>query len=189
MNIFHRIYCRSDGWAAALQKWIMPWTLKDVALGDEVLEIGPGPGRTTEKLRESAARLTAIEIDHKLAEALKARMAGSNVTVVEGDATKMPFPDASFSGAVSLTMLHHVPSAALQDKLLAETFRVLRPGAVFAGSDSTPTFRWRVYHIMDTCVAVDPATFASRLEEAGFVDARVEKNEYPTFKFSARKPA
>lgn len=188
MNIVHRIYCRSDAWATALQKWIMPWTLKDIPLGDDVLEIGPGPGRTTEKLRESAARLTAIEIDHKLAEALKARMAGTNVTVVEGDATKMPFPDASFSGAVSLTMLHHVPSAELQDKLLAETFRVLRPGAVFAGSDSTPTFRWRVFHIMDTCVAVDPATFASRLEAAGFVDAHVEKNEYPTFKFSARKP-
>lgn len=189
MNIFHRIYCRSDGWATALQNWIMPWTLKDVALGEDVLEIGPGPGRTTEKLREQTARLTAIEIDHKLAEALKTRMAGTNVTVVEGDATKMPFPDASFSGAVSLTMLHHVPSAALQDKLLAETFRVLRPGAVFAGSDSTPTFRWRVFHIMDTCVAVDPSTFTSRLEAAGFVDARVEQNEYPTFKFSARKPA
>ncbi|HVP06127.1 MAG TPA: SAM-dependent methyltransferase, partial [Dehalococcoidia bacterium] len=60
MNIFHRVYCRSDGWAAAVQNYIMPWTLKDVALGDDVLEIGPGPGRTTEKLREQAARLTAI---------------------------------------------------------------------------------------------------------------------------------
>lgn len=188
MNLFHRIYCRSDGWATAVQKWIMPWALKDVALGDDVLEIGPGPGRTTEVLREQAARLTAIEIDHRLAEKLKARMSGSNVTVVESDATKMPFPDSSFSGAVSLTMLHHVPSAALQDKLLAETFRVLRPGAVFAGSDSTPSFRWRVYHIMDTCVAVDPGTFGSRLEAAGFVDARVETNEWHSFKFSARKP-
>lgn len=188
MNIFHRFYCRSDGWAKAVQNWIMPWTLKDVALGDDVLEIGPGPGRTTEKLRESAARLTAIEIDHKLAEALKSRMAGTNVTVVEGDATNMPFPDASFSGAVSLTMLHHVPSAALQDKLLAEAFRVLQPGAVFAGSDSMPSLRWRIYHIMDTCVAVDPATFASRLEAAGFTDAHVETNEWNSFKFSARKP-
>ncbi len=189
MNLFHRIYCRSDGWAKAVQDWIMPWTLKDISLGDDVLEIGPGPGRTTEKLREQAARLTAIEIDHKLAEALKARMTGSNVTVVEGDATAMPFPDNSFSGAVSLTMLHHVPSAELQDRLLAETFRVLKPGAVFAGSDSTPTFRWRIYHIMDTCVAVDPAAFGSRLEAAGFTEAHVEKSEWPSFRFSARKPA
>jgi ubiquinone/menaquinone biosynthesis C-methylase UbiE len=189
MNLFHRIYCRSDGWATAVQKWIMPWTLKDIDLGDNVLEIGPGPGRTTEKLRGQTAHLTAIEIDHKLAEALKQRMAGSNVTVVEGDATKMPFPDNTFTGAVSLTMLHHVPSAELQDKLLAETFRVLKPGATFAGSDSTPTFRWRIYHIMDTCVAVDPATFAARLEAAGFTNPHVEKNEYPTFRFSARKPA
>lgn len=188
MNLFHRIYCRSDSWANAVQKWIMPWTLKDIDLGDDVLEIGPGPGRTTEKLREQTARLTAIEIDHKLAESLKKRMSGTNVTVVEGDATAMPFPDNSFSGAVSLTMLHHVPSVELQDRLLAETFRVLKPGAVFAGSDSTPTLRWRLYHIMDTCIAVDPATFAARLEAAGFVDAKVERSEYPTFRFAARKP-
>lgn len=188
MNLFHRIYCRSDSWANAVQKWIMPWTLKDIDLGDDVLEIGPGPGRTTEKLREQTARLTAIEIDHKLAESLKKRMSGTNVTVVEGDATAMPFPDNSFSGAVSLTMLHHVPSVELQDRLLAETFRVLKPGAVFAGSDSTPTLRWRLYHIMDTCVAADPATFAARLEAAGFVDAKVERSEYPTFRFAARKP-
>jgi SAM-dependent methyltransferase len=189
MNLFHRIYCRSDGWAEAVQKYIIPWTTKDIDLGDDLLEIGPGPGRTTDVLRERSARLTAIEIDHRLAEKLKARMAGTNVTVVEGDATKMPFPDSTFSGAISLTMLHHVPSAALQDKLLAEACRVLKPGALLAGSDSTPTFRWRLYHIMDTCVAVDPATFAARLEAAGFTDTIVEKSEYPSFRFLARKPA
>ena len=55
-------------------------------------------------------------------------MDGTNVTVVAGDATSMPFPDGSFSGAVCFTMLHHVPSAELQDRLLTETYRVLRPG-------------------------------------------------------------
>jgi hypothetical protein len=42
---------------------------------------------------------------------------------------------------------------------------------------------------MDTCVAVDPTTFAARLESAGFTDTRVEKSEWPSFRFSARKPA
>jgi ubiquinone/menaquinone biosynthesis C-methylase UbiE len=45
----------------------------------------------------------------------------------------MSFPDATFDGAVSFTMLHHVPSEALQNRLLAEVARVLRPGSIFAG--------------------------------------------------------
>jgi ubiquinone/menaquinone biosynthesis C-methylase UbiE len=57
-------------------------------------------------------------------------------TVVCQDATAMPFPDATFIGAVSFTMLHHVSSEAMQNRLLAEVARVLRPGGVFAGTDS-----------------------------------------------------
>ena len=49
-------------------------------------------------------------------------------------------------------MLHHVPSAELQDRLLREVHRVLRPGAPFAGSDSTPTPLFLLAHIRDTMV-------------------------------------
>jgi ubiquinone/menaquinone biosynthesis C-methylase UbiE len=45
-------------------------------------------------------------------------------------------PDAAFDGVVCFTMLHHVPSALLQYRLLAEVARVLRPGGVFAGTGS-----------------------------------------------------
>jgi SAM-dependent methyltransferase len=37
-----------------------------------------------------------------------------------------------------LTMLYHVPTIELQDRLIREARRVLRPGGIFAGSDS----RW-----------------------------------------------
>lgn len=188
MNIIHRWYCRSDSWATALQKYMMPWVLKDMELGDDVLEIGPGPGRSTEWLRPKVAHLTSIEIDHRLAGALKQSVAGTNVTVVEGDATKMPFPDNSFSAALCFTMLHHVPSPQLQDRLMAETCRVLKPGALFAGSDSTPSLRWNLFHIMDTRVPVDPAKLANRLQAAGFTDAEVEESAYHSFRFRARKP-
>jgi hypothetical protein len=36
----------------------------------------------------------------------------------------MPFVSHAFSTVISLTMLHHVPSAALQDRLAAEAGRV-----------------------------------------------------------------
>lgn len=190
MNIFHRWYCKSDGWREGLQRYIIPSTLGDADLGNNVLEIGPGPGLATDWLRDRVPKLTAIEIDRKLAASLIVRMDSTNVTVVEGDATKMPFPDSSFSAAVCFTMLHHVPSRELQDRLLAQTFRVLQPGAAFLGSDSTPSFRWRVYHILDTCVAVHPPEFSARLEAAGFRDVNVDWNQqYNTFRFSARKAA
>lgn len=188
MNILHRRYCQSDQWRQAVHHGMMPWVLGEVELGANVLEIGPGPGVTTDWLRERVPSLTCVEIDHKLADALKARLDGTSVTVVEGDATAMEFADASFDAAVCFTMLHHVPARALQDRLLAEAHRVLKPGGLFLGSDSTTSFRFRLFHVFDTCVPVEPDAFGARLEAAGFVDAQIERqSKYNTFKFSGRK--
>ncbi len=199
MNLLHRWACRSTGWGKVVERHIIPWTLEEVDLGDDALEIGPGPGLTTNVLRTRLPKLTCIEVDRRLADSLQKRMAGTNpstapggalragVTVVHGDATQMPFPDGGFTGAVCLTMLHHVPSPELQDRLLAETCRVLKPGAWFAGTDSRTSLRWRLYHLFDTCVPVNPDSFGSRLEKAGFVDAAVDSNPW-AFRFRARKP-
>ena len=187
MNLIHRWYCRSAGWGRVVEARIIPWTLDGVNLGDDALEIGPGPGLTTNILRERVANLTCIEVDPSLAESLAARSEGTNVNVVHGDATKMSFEDDSFTGAACFTMLHHVPSTELQDQLLAETCRVLTPGAWFAGTDSRTSLRWRLYHVFDTCVPVDPATFGERLMKAGFVDVSVDSNPW-ALRFRGRKP-
>jgi SAM-dependent methyltransferase len=187
MNRFHRWFCRSGFWKAALADEILPWALKGVDLGENILEVGPGPGLTTDILRLRAAHMTSIEIDSRLARSLEQRMVGTNVTVVEGDATHMPFEDASFSGAVSFTMLHHVPSGALQDRLIGEVFRVLKPGAYFAGTDSIWSRTFRLMHLFDTMVVVDPGSFGARLESVGFVDVVIRKAER-SFKFRARHP-
>ncbi len=162
----------------------MPWVLSGVELGEDVLEVGPGPGLTTDILRRRIARMTALEIDPVLADSLAARLGGSNVTVVQGDATQMPFEDGRFSGAVSFTMLHHVPSPALQDSLLREVRRVLRPGGVFAGVDSRQSLVMRLLHIHDTLVPVDPDRLGARLEAAGFRDVLIESNDR-AFRFRA----
>jgi ubiquinone/menaquinone biosynthesis C-methylase UbiE len=138
MNRIHQWLCRSDDWRRTVAERL-PWAIGDTDLGPNVLEIGPGPGLTTDLLRTSVPRLTALEIDPTLAGSLSARLKGTNVRIIEGDATKMPFGDSEFSGAVSFTMLHHVPSRELQNKVLAEVFRVLKPGGFFVGSDSLRT--------------------------------------------------
>jgi SAM-dependent methyltransferase len=178
MNEQHVKLCSSEEWAQALQTWIIPGALTGVELGDDVLEVGPGPGRTTDILRGMAPRVTAVEIDPQLAEALAARLAGTNVEVVHADGADLPFPNGRFSAALSFTMLHHVPSPSEQDRLLAEVARVLRPGGVLAGVDSLDSPEFRELHVGDICVPIDPARLPDRLVAAGFTDVRVEVNPY-----------
>jgi ubiquinone/menaquinone biosynthesis C-methylase UbiE len=174
-------------WRRHVRKDLIPWVLGGVELGDEVLEVGPGPGLTTEQLARRTARLTALEIDHRLATRLRERHVGSNVEVIEGDGAAMPFPDRRFSAVTSFTMLHHVPSVDLQDRLLSEACRVLRPAGVLAGSDSIGGPLFSLAHWGDTMVLSNPDTFAARLEKAGFADVIVERGR-SEFRFRARRP-
>src|ERR1700685_824650 len=187
MNRLHNWLCGSTRWRKTIERRV-PWALAGADLGANVLEVGPGPGLTTDLLRLAVSRLTAIEIDLKLAESLGSRLRGSNVDVVAGDATAMPFSDAQFSGGVSFTMLHHVSSTQLQDRLLREVWRVLEPGGVFVGSDSLQSWLMRVIHIGDTLVPVDPDTVGTRLEAAGFEVLDVEKNS-EAFPFHTLRPS
>ena len=175
MNIIHRWLCSSGGWRKALEQTMLPWALEGIDLGDNLLEIGPGPGLTTDLLRKSVSLITALEVDARLAAKLEQRMQGTNVRVMQGDATGMPFDNQSFSAVIALTMLHHVPSQALQDRLLTETYRVLRPNGAFVGIDSTLSLRFRLIHIGDTMVVVNPDRFAKRLKTAGFSNITIDK--------------
>jgi ubiquinone/menaquinone biosynthesis C-methylase UbiE len=187
MNICHSWICRSNHWRKTLEQRI-PWVLAEADLGAEPLEIGPGPGLTTEALSHRFARLTALEIDPAASDALRARLRNINVEVVTGDAASMPFPDQRFSGAVMFTMLHHVPSPELQDQVLREVWRVLKPGGIFVGSDSMRSLLMRVIHIGDTYVPVDPGGLSDRLAAAGFEVCAVERETH-SFRFHARRPA
>jgi SAM-dependent methyltransferase len=185
MNWFHRQVCRSGRWRRRVRR-LLPWVLQGVELGDDVLEIGPGPGVTTDLLRGRTRRLTALEVDAEIAAALEKRLDGSAVRVVHGDGAAMPFADGAFSGVVAFTMLHHVPSAELQDRLLAEARRVLRPGGMFAGFDGTDSYLFRLIHLGDTYTPVDSETFGQRLEAVGFAEVAVERG-WARFRFRASK--
>lgn len=187
MNRLHQWICSSDRWARSVARDYLPWALAGVDLGDEVLEVGPGYGATTRVLVDRTRSLTAIELDGALARRLD-RALQPRVRIVHGDGTRMSFDAASFSAVTCFTMLHHIPSAELQDRLFAEAFRVLRPDGIFAGADSLPSLGFRFLHIHDTMVLVDPATLPRRLEAAGFRDVEVATYQERAFKFRGRKP-
>ena len=187
MNLIHRVYCRSSRWRSQLSD-LLPWATDGVPMsGAAVLELGSGPGLTTDWLRFRAGTLTAIEYDPTDAATLARRL--PDVEVRHGDATALPFGDAGFDVVLCCTMLHHVPTAELQDQLLREARRVLRPGGTFAGSDSRWGPLFALAHLGDTLQLVDPDTFSARLEAAGFVAADTALRR-TAFRFRAtRRPS
>lgn len=186
MNLIHNWLCQSTGWRRVLETRV-PWALKDLALGSNVLEIGAGFGAATDFVQPLVERLTCVEVDSVLARKLRLRMLAKKVTVLCEDATSTSLKDDLFDAVVCFTMLHHVPSPELQDQMLKEVARVLRPGGVFAGTDSLDSWRFRLLHIFDTMVVVNPSTLPERLRSAGFIDIDVEADG-SAFRFRARKP-
>jgi len=189
VNLIHSYYCRSARWTHRVEDTLLPWVLDGVDLGPAALELGPGYGVTTKVLAGRTDALTAVELDSALARRLAKTVAprDGNITVVNADATAMPMTDQDYSSVLCFTMLHHLPTPGAQDRLFAEAFRVLRPGGVFAGSDSQPSFRMWLYHIADTMTAVDPHTLPDRLRAAGFTDIDVAATPR-SVRFRARKP-
>jgi SAM-dependent methyltransferase len=178
MNEGHRLLCAGDEWRALVRAEVLPWALGDIDLGDDVLEVGPGYGATTEVLAERVPRLTAVEIAPELAAALAGRLTGGNVEVLHGDGTDLRLEAGRFSGATSFSMLHHVPSPHLQDRLFAEVARVLRPGGVLVALDSLESDDLRAFHHDDDFVPIDPSGLPDRLRAAGFADVDLRTNEF-----------
>lgn len=187
MNQAHAVLCSSGWWARTVERDLIPWGLADMDLGEDVLEIGPGFGATTRVLDRRPGSLTVVELSERYCKRLRQTLDG-DVKIVQADATDMPFADGSFSSVVCFTMLHHVPSRELQDRLLGEVSRVLRDGGVFAGTDSLGTGRaFKLLHINDTLVPVSPDELPARLERVGLVEPSVDAGGR-SFRFHAFKP-
>jgi SAM-dependent methyltransferase len=179
MNENHAL-CATPEWADHIHREVLGSLLTEIDLGDEMLEVGPGPGAATEWLRTRVRRLVAIEVDAESARRLASRYAGSNVEVVEGDASKLAFDDASFDSVGTFTMLHHLPTITLQ------ALRVLRPDGILVGSDSLGTTELHEFHEGDIYNPIEPSSLISRLQTIGFDHVMVSVGY--DVRFVARKP-
>lgn len=187
MNTNHDRVCPTPEWAEYLHTEVLPQAVAGVELGPRMLEIGPGLGASTEWLRHRVGHLVALEIEEPAAAALAQRFADvANVEVHTGDAARIAWPAASFDSVGCFTMLHHVPTVALQNEVLSEIHRVLRPGGTLVASDSVHSVELHHFHEGDVYNPVAPGTLFTRLQTIGFdhITIAVEGGMW----FRARKP-
>ncbi|MGI8803859.1 MAG: class I SAM-dependent methyltransferase [Solirubrobacteraceae bacterium] len=118
----------SPAWKASLIGSVLRPTMSDART---ILEIGPGAGRWTEALHDTAAELILVDITDTTLELCRARLGDPpNVTYVRSDGTTLrEVPAASVDGIWSFDAFVHIAPLDIAG-YLGEMARVLRPGGV-----------------------------------------------------------
>lgn len=140
--------------------------LPDVS-GCRVIDIGCGEGHNTRLLADRGAQVTAVDI----AERFVGHAAGAERDEKRGihygiaSAVDLPFADDTFDAATAIMSLMDIPETA---RVIAEAFRVLRPGGFLQFSITHPCFdtprRKSVYDAQRRKVAVEVGDYFSHLE-------------------------
>ena len=117
-----------------------PFALGPLNLGEDVLDVGCGAGMDTliaAQMVGPTGSVTGIDMTPEMA--AKARrsvtvMGLETVTIVEGSAEQLPFPDSSFDVVISNGVIDLIPD---KDAVFSEIVRVLRPGGRIQLADVT----------------------------------------------------
>ena len=160
--------------------------------GTRLLDVATGPGYVAG--RAAARRADAVGLDFSERMLAYARSRSAGVEFVHGDATALPFEDASFDAVVAAFVLLHLGTP---ERAVAEAARVLRPGgrAAFSVWDEPSRGRWlgvffeavmaAEAHPPDEVPAgpnffrfADEAEFTSLLTGAGLTDVKVHRMEF-----------
>ena len=109
-----------------------------LADGQDVVELGSGPGFVTGQILEAypRVRVTSVDRDESLLEDAKAHLAGrglERVTFLHGSADATGLPSGRFDFSFARLLFQHLPDP---DAVAREVFRLLKPGGAFAVIDA-----------------------------------------------------
>ena len=164
-----------------------PTALADLRPGEVVLDLGSGGGidvLLSARRVGPAGKAYGLDMtDEMLALAREnQRKAGvDNVEFLKGEIESLPLPDSSVDVIISNCVIN---LSTDKDRVLAEAFRVLRPGGRFAVSDvlfqgdmsRIPQSLLDDVEAWSGCIAgaLEEQDYLTRLRKAGFADAAVE---------------
>jgi SAM-dependent methyltransferase len=123
-------------------KYLEPGALEffdrvNIQAGTRLLDIACGAGQLTLPAARNGITVTGLDLAANLVQQARARAAAEGLTVQvdEGDAEKLPYPDASFDVAMSLIGAMFAPRPEL---VASEMIRVCRPGGRIIMGNWTP---------------------------------------------------
>jgi arsenite methyltransferase len=161
-----------------------PTALAQLEPGETVLDLGSGGGidvLLSAKRVGSTGKAYGLDMtDEMLALAREnQRKAGvTNVEFLKGEIEHIPLPDASVDVVISNCVIN---LSADKDAVLAEAYRVLKPGGRFAVSDvvvrgDVPAEVRRSVELWIGCVAgaLEESEYRAKLGKAGFEEVAVE---------------
>jgi arsenite methyltransferase len=117
-----------------------PWAMGRLEHGERVLDLGCGAGTDTlvaAQMVGPEGRVTGIDMTPEMlvkARAAAGALGAANVELVEAEAERLPFSDASFDVVISNGVIDLIPD---KDAVFAELERVLRPGGRIQIADVT----------------------------------------------------
>lgn len=151
--------------------------------GRRVLDLTCGNGRWLERFRPAA--YVGLDLNQDML--CEARQRHADARFVQADVTRLPFPDSSFDGVISLFgAMGHLPLAD-QETMVCEAWRVLRPAgmAIFTNGNLWSPFslpstltggRVRIKGVRVRVHSTTPRSFVRLL--GGFRVACLESYDY-----------
>ena len=161
-----------------------PTALAELHEGETVLDLGSGGGidvLLSAKRVGPTGKVYGLDMTDEmlaLANANKQRAGATNVEFLKGEIERIPLPDASVDVIISNCVIN---LSADKKKVLAEAFRVLKPGGRFAVSDvvvrgDVPPQVRASMELWIGCVAgaLEEQEFLSLLRASGFENPSIE---------------
>jgi SAM-dependent methyltransferase len=168
-----------------------PTALAELREGETVLDLGSGGGidvlLSAQRVGPTGKAYGLDMTDEMLALAREnQRKAGvTNAEFLRGEIEQIPLPDGSVDVILSNCVIN---LSADKKKVLAEAFRVLKPGGRFAVSDvvvqgELPAEVRRSMELWVGCVAgaLADTEFLAILKDSGFIDASIEPTRVYSF--------
>lgn len=166
--------------------------VESVDLPEKLLDVGAGDGHFAQAALKGK---TLLGIDPWLSPMVEAKSRGAYGLLVQADGKALPLPDGCLPGALSNSVLEHIPGV---QGVLNEVGRVLEPGGIFVFTVPNQRFRTQLWGMsfanklgLKKMAAVyekffnkisrhvnldEPETWLQRLRAAGF--SQVEYHNY-----------
>lgn len=163
----------------SINAWIVQ--LLDIQPADHILEVGCGPGLAIQGFAARAKEGLVAGIDPSpiMVEQARKRNAAAikagRVEIQQGDASTLPYPDASFDKVVAVHVIYFWSDAVAT---LQELRRVLQPGGVvaigFLLKEHQPRVTQKAFAQTGATLYSVAEDVAALLAAAGFTQIRVE---------------